>query len=95
MFESDRTFCQRSAETGLMEWFFYAREGVYGPFLDKEKAEKAMEKFIKFNVRTADSGGRNSVNKVGLSLVPMDNATSAIKLDGTKTKRGKDGLLDD
>ena len=95
MFESDRTFCQRSAETGLMEWFFYAREGVYGPFLAKEAAEKAMKKFIKLNAGISDSGGRNSAGKVQLSLAPIDNATSAIKLDGTKTKRGKDGLLDD
>ncbi|MFU8789847.1 MAG: hypothetical protein ACNA7G_12520 [Methylobacter sp.] len=95
MFEIDRTFCQRSAETGLMEWFFYAREGVYGPFLTKEKAEGAVKKFIKFNVAISDSGGRNSAGKAALSLAPMANVANAIKLDGTKTKLGKDGLLDD
>lgn len=94
MFEADRTFCQRSAETGLMEWFFYAREGVYGPFLDKEKAEKALEKFTKFNVKISDSGGRRkSASK--LTLAPMDVGGGAIKLNGAKTKRGKNGLLDD
>ncbi|HEY8218626.1 MAG TPA: hypothetical protein VIF86_00850 [Methylobacter sp.] len=41
MFEVDRTFSQRNAETGLMEWFFSAREGILGPFHSKKEAEKS------------------------------------------------------
>ncbi|WP_027149951.1 hypothetical protein [Methylobacter tundripaludum] len=90
MFEGDRTFCQRNVETGLMEWFFSAREGVYGPFLDKEKAAKALDKFIKFNAETFDDGGRSSKSQVKLSLTPLGSSMNTIKLDNTKSKRGKE-----
>jgi hypothetical protein len=63
MSEFNRTFCQRNAETDLMEWFFNAREGIYGPFFNKEKATKALEEFIKFNIEFSDDGGRSSKNK--------------------------------
>ncbi len=93
MFELDRTFYQRNAETGLMEWFFYAREGVYGPFLDKETAAKALEKFCKFNVETSDDGGRSSdsESKVTHSIAQQGNSLNTMKLDNLKSKRGKDG----
>lgn len=63
MFKFDRTFPQSNPETDLMEWFFNAREGIYGPFSSKEKAVKAFEEFIKSNVEFSDDGGRSSRSK--------------------------------
>ncbi|TAK62249.1 DUF6316 family protein [Methylobacter sp.] len=90
MFKSARTFCQRNAETGLMEWFFHAREGIYGPFFDKEKAVKALEKFIKQNIETFDDGGRSSNSQAKLSLEQPVISVTTIKFDNLKSKRGKD-----
>ncbi|MGZ4957200.1 MAG: hypothetical protein ACXV8Q_19050 [Methylobacter sp.] len=91
MFEIDRTFSQRNAQTGLMEWFFNAREGVYGPFSSKERSSKALEDFIKFNHKNFDDGGRGSNGNAKLSLVSIGNAMNAIKLDDVKRKRGLSG----
>ncbi len=60
MSEFKRISCQSNSETNLMEWFFNAREGIYGPFFSQEKAAKALEEFIKFNIEFSDDGGRSS-----------------------------------
>ncbi len=90
MFEVDRTFSQRNAETGLMEWFFNAREGVLGPFHSKKQAEKAIETFTNFNIKNNDDGGRSSTLNVELSLEPLNDSMNTIKYDDTKRKRGID-----
>ena len=81
MFEVDRTFSQRNNETGLVEWFFSAREGVLGPFQSKQQAKKAMDEFIQFNQKTNDDGGRNSTTKLKIDIDSFE---------GSKTKRGQD-----
>lgn len=90
MFEADRTFSQRNAETGLMEWFFSAREGILGPFHSKNEAEKAIQTFINFNIKNNDDGGRSSKRSVKLSLEPSDGSMNTIKYGDTKRKRGID-----
>jgi hypothetical protein len=91
MFEADRTFSQRNAETGLMEWFFSAREGILGPFHSKKEAAKAIETFINFNVKNNDDGGRNSRRNVELSLEPLNGSMNTIKFGDTKRKKGIEG----
>lgn len=81
MFKPDRTFSQRNNETGLVEWFFSAREGVLGPFQTKEQAKKSIAEFIQHNIKTNDDGGRSSGNSITL-----DSAS----FEGSETKRGKD-----
>lgn len=81
MFEVDRTFSQRNNETGLVEWFFSAREGVLGPFQTKQQASKAMDEFISFNKKTNDDGGRNSETTIKIDIE---------NFEGSKTKRGQD-----
>lgn len=81
MYEIDRICCQRNTQTGLMEWFFDAHQGVYGPFSSKEKAVKSLEK-----LKDVD---RKSNGNVKLSLVPLDDAIYApkpnvIKIDGRR-----------
>jgi hypothetical protein len=90
MFEVDRTFSQRNAETGLMEWFFSAREGILGPFHSKKEAEKAIETFINFNIKNNDDGGRSPSRNVELSLEPLNGSMNTIKFGDTKRKRGVD-----
>lgn len=60
----DRLFSQFNIQKGLVEWFFNGRgvEGVYGPFLRKEAATKALEDFIKFNIEFSCDGGRSLLN---------------------------------
>lgn len=45
MFEIERVYGQYNDVTGLTEWFFPAREGVFGPFANKETALRALEEF--------------------------------------------------
>lgn len=55
-----RIFPQHNNETELTEWFFYAREGVIGPFFNQRESKKALEVFIKLNLQFNDDGGRGA-----------------------------------
>jgi len=46
MFESDRIFSCSNPGTGLMEWFFSARNAICGPYSSKEQATKGLKEFI-------------------------------------------------
>lgn len=73
MFDIDRVYGQRNNQTGLIEWFFTAREGVFGPFSSQEIATLALEKFKEFNVENCNDGGRDLNIRSKLSLLPFDN----------------------
>jgi len=73
MFEIDRIFSQSNPKTGMMEWYFSAREGLFGPFSSREKATQELNSFVKNAIKTGDDGGRKKGKKSAdkLSLVPM------------------------
>jgi hypothetical protein len=71
MFEIDRIFSQRNSKTGLMEWFFSAREGVLGPFENKAQAQNALKVFADFNIKNNDDGGRSSTGNIQMTLTPL------------------------
>ena len=48
--EIDRTFSFPNP-TGLMEWFFNAREGVFGPYRSKNEASLTLKAFIKHCIK--------------------------------------------
>ena len=80
MFRAARVFSQRNPETGLIEWFFSAREGSCGPFRDMQSAAKALEAFIQNRKKYKDDGGRKIGDKKGqLSLEPMIDFVSKRK----------------
>jgi len=58
MFEAERVYNQRNPSTGIIEWFFLAREGYFGPYVSKEAAHKQLNTFISFCVKNGDDGGR-------------------------------------
>lgn len=60
----NRPYSQFNSKKGMVEWFFNGRgaEGVYGPFLRKEAATKALEDFIRFNIEFSCDGGRSLLN---------------------------------
>jgi len=62
MFRCERIFMHSNPSIGRNEWFFNAREGVYGPFLSKEEASHSLEEFIKHKIERNDDGGRSVVN---------------------------------
>ncbi len=59
MFEAHRIFVQTNPRTGLTEWFFKAREGVFGPYSSEELAVFALHHFVAQRVQTGDDGGRS------------------------------------
>ncbi len=72
MFKAERVFSHRNPETGLIQWFFHAREGNIGPFSSKKQATEELKFFIKTCIENGDDGGRKSDKKnTKLSLVPM------------------------
>lgn len=72
MFGVKRLYSNRNPKTGLVEWFFSAREGEYGPFPDKANATKELEVFIKSCIRNSEDGGRKfGRNPIKLSIDPM------------------------
>jgi hypothetical protein len=92
MFELDRTFCQRNPKNGLMEWFFSAREGIFGPYQSKKIAIDEMKIFIDRREATKDDGGRSPTkNKETLSLAPIDHLElEPVVFDHSKRKKGID-----
>ena len=72
-FKSDRTFSHRNPDTGLMEWFFNAREGIYGPYLSKEEASLCLKEFIAHCIKMDDDGGRTNPEQKQISLIPSTN----------------------
>ena len=69
-FKSDRTFSHRNLDTGLMEWFFNAREGIYGPFRSKIETSLSLKEFIKHCIDMDDDGGRTNPEQKQFSLIP-------------------------
>jgi hypothetical protein len=86
VFGAARIFSQISNETGLSEWFFMAREGVFGPYQSKEVMLKALNDFVEHKIKTTDDGGR-SAGKHKLSLEPLEH-DYPIVYDSSKRKKG-------
>lgn len=63
MFQSERVFSHRNTATGLVEWFFNAREGVFGPYNSKDVAKKTLEEFVQKCITAGDNGGRGMAHK--------------------------------
>ncbi|WP_036281702.1 hypothetical protein [Methylomicrobium lacus] len=68
MFYAERVYTQRNPTTGIMEWFFLAREGNFGPYRSKEEAKERLSKFICFCIMNNDDGGRGAGKNNGLQL---------------------------
>jgi hypothetical protein len=80
MFNAARVFSQRNPNTGLIEWFFSAREGNFGPFRDMQTAAKELDAFIQDCIKNGYDGGRaKGTKKEKLSLVPMHDYASKRK----------------
>jgi hypothetical protein len=91
MFDLDRIFCQRDAKTGLMEWYFNAREGIFGPYVSKAMAAEELRVFIERRKLTEDDGGRSKEkNHDKLTLAPIEYASEVKFFDFSKRKKGID-----
>lgn len=92
MFELDRTFSQRNMQTGLMQWYFNAREGLFGPYETKKMAQDELRIFVERRKLSGDDGGRGDAEKKGkLSLQPIEHKqTEPIFFDYAKRKKGID-----
>jgi hypothetical protein len=88
VFGSIRIFSQLSAESGLNEWFFLAREGVFGPYPNKELALNSLNAFVDTKVNALDDGGRSTGGQQ-LSLAPLEHEHPTV-YDPSKRKKGLD-----
>ncbi|MFI3187942.1 hypothetical protein BCS42_14700 [Crenothrix sp. D3] len=90
MFEIDRFFSQYDAKTGLTEWYFNAREGVYGPYPTKQKAVEELKTFIEHQKKIKDDGGRTGgKTNIALNLAPIESSlnTDYMKKDDKWSKK--------
>jgi hypothetical protein len=92
MFVIDRAFSQRNLDTGVMEWFFDVREGVYGPYSSKEQTSKLLKEFIKHHMAMGDDGGRIKKEQKRLSIMPKEYPVAAKHFDPSKKKKGVESL---
>lgn len=95
MFSADRIFSQRNRSTGLVEWFFNAREGIFGPYGSRETTQKALDEFVKKRVASGDDGGRSKKKQgqpqtLELSLESREYGPFAQEYDPLKRKKGVD-----
>jgi hypothetical protein len=65
---SDRIFQGRSTFPGLEEWFYRTREGIAGPYFNREDAALALRHFIKYCKDNGLTGGRDSPGGGGEGL---------------------------
>jgi len=89
VFKVERIYCQCNFKTGSNEWFFVAREGVFGPYVSKVIAQKALTEMIKHCMDNADDGGRNQGKASKLSLVPDDRFETQKKPQHTSKSKSK------
>ena len=59
MFKVDRTFYIANIITGEAEWYFQTREGNVGPYASKQEAHLMLQEFIKENIESKNTGGRD------------------------------------
>jgi hypothetical protein len=91
MFEIDRTFSQRCADTGLMKWYFNAREGIFGPYNTKQHALEELSVFMARRSLAEDDGGRGTVKDENkLTMVPIEFSIEPKFFDYAKKKKGID-----
>jgi hypothetical protein len=57
----------------LIDWYFNAREDVYGPYSSKEQATEELKKFIQYCIDTGNAGGRSKPEAHRLSIVPKES----------------------
>jgi len=95
MFELDRTFSQRCSDTGLMKWYFNAREGIFGPYDTKQLALEGLNIFISRRAQAEDDGGRGSTivkDDSQLAMVPIEHEITLEPMffDYAKQRKGID-----
>jgi len=75
-----------------MEWFFNAREGIFGPYNTKKMAEEELHIFTERRKLAEDEGGRNKAKKKDkLTLAPMEHELATpVFFDYAKRKKGLD-----
>ncbi|MDD5036316.1 MAG: hypothetical protein PHE55_16340 [Methylococcaceae bacterium] len=78
LFEASRIFSHRNCETGRIEWFFHAREGVIGPYESVDKATQMMVDFIETCKKLGSDGGRSEKGKPQLSLEQEDSSQQGV-----------------
>jgi len=90
MFQPDRLFSQRNPATGLIEWYFHAREGTFGPYGAKDAAKKILDEFVALRIASNDDGGRGARQSIKLSLEAMDAALVPRQYEPSQRKKGKE-----
>ena len=63
--DSERIFQGKSTFPGQEEWFYRAREGIAGPYLNKRDAALALDRFIKYCQHNRLTGGREMPAEAG------------------------------
>jgi hypothetical protein len=56
---ADRIFPGETRHPDQEAWFFRAREGVNGPYPNRDEAVKALQVFIKRCIEKGETGGRD------------------------------------
>ncbi len=60
MFEAHRIFVRTNTNTGLTEWFFNAREGIFGPYPSEESVVVALNDFVAQRIKDGENAGRSN-----------------------------------
>jgi hypothetical protein len=93
MFSSERVFSSRNNDSMEIEWFFSAREGIYGPYESKEIAEKGLCLFIADRITSNHDGGRKDTEKDGIPFMATKNSMVLRGVyEPKKQKRGVESL---
>jgi len=91
MFQPDRLFSQRNSISGVVEWFFHAREGTFGPYDAKLAAKKILDEFVALRVASHDDGGRGARKKsLHLSLEAKESSLIPQQYLPSQRKKGKE-----
>lgn len=73
MFKPDRIFSAQQQKTGMMEWYFQAREGNIGPYETREQADAMLQKFIATCIELGHTGGREQKDQSTSTALQVQN----------------------
>lgn len=89
----DRIFQGESTFPDHEEWFYRTREGVAGPYMNKDDAALALRRFIKYCQENKLDGGRAATDRKGFPKMLTRLATALSRLaDALETGRWRTWL---
>ncbi len=73
MLNTKRIYSTINTETGIMKWYFQAREGNIGPFSSKPEAVSGLKEFLLNVVKNGQEGNRDINSQESIAALQLQS----------------------